>query len=232
MKKNEEEPSMTLLQLLMSSTWYSVLSEETRQRVLEEMREEIVPTGSTVWQVGETPRNWHGVMRGLLSVSMMTIDGTSTSHGALSIGAWFGEASIVRAVPRHEEVVALCECRVAVMPFETFDWLFRTEISFCQFLIRQMSERLYWSMGGHASHKHLNSDGQVARALVGLYHPRLYPFMTREIKISQEIIASIAGISRPRCNEALGRLQKQGLIRVDYKGLTVLDLDALRKMVN
>lgn len=230
-KRIEDDPSMTLLQLLESSPWYTELEQSAQARVLDEMREEDLPHGIMLWQLGEVPRKWYGVMRGLLSVSMTTADGASVSYGVLTIGSWFGEGSIVRAVPRHEEVIAVRHSRVAVMPFETFDWLYRSQIAFCQFLVAQMSERLYWFMGGHSAHKHLSSDGRVARALVGLYHPRLSPMMGRRIGIPQEMIASMSGLSRSRCSEALGRLQEAGLIHLDYRELTILDLDGLRQLL-
>jgi CRP/FNR family transcriptional regulator, cyclic AMP receptor protein len=36
------------------------------------------------------------------------------------------------------------------------------------------------------------------------------------------------GLSRQRVNEALSALQEQGVIRVEYGGVRVLDLQALR----
>ncbi|WP_309973333.1 helix-turn-helix domain-containing protein [Variovorax guangxiensis] len=41
-------------------------------------------------------------------------------------------------------------------------------------------------------------------------------------------MANLAGISRPRCNRVLGQLQQRGLLKLEYGGLTVLDLEALR----
>jgi len=36
------------------------------------------------------------------------------------------------------------------------------------------------------------------------------------------------GLSRQRVNEALSSLQEQGIIRVEYGGVRILDLQALR----
>jgi CRP/FNR family transcriptional regulator, cyclic AMP receptor protein len=41
-------------------------------------------------------------------------------------------------------------------------------------------------------------------------------------------VANLAGVSRPRCNHALKRLQDDGLLKLEYGGLTVLDLVRLR----
>jgi DNA-binding GntR family transcriptional regulator len=48
------------------------------------------------------------------------------------------------------------------------------------------------------------------------------------LRITQQELAYLVGLSRQRVNEALAALQEQGIIRVEYGGLRILDLQALR----
>ena len=48
------------------------------------------------------------------------------------------------------------------------------------------------------------------------------------LRITQQELAYLVGLSRQRVNEALAALQHQGFIRIEYGGLRVLDLQALR----
>jgi CRP/FNR family transcriptional regulator, cyclic AMP receptor protein len=48
------------------------------------------------------------------------------------------------------------------------------------------------------------------------------------LRITQQELGYLVGLSRQRVNEALKSLQEQGVIRVEYGGVRVLDLDALR----
>ncbi|MBI3100205.1 MAG: winged helix-turn-helix domain-containing protein, partial [Burkholderiales bacterium] len=48
------------------------------------------------------------------------------------------------------------------------------------------------------------------------------------LRITQQELAYLVGLSRQRVNEALSALQARGVIRVEYGGLRVLDLDRLR----
>jgi len=48
------------------------------------------------------------------------------------------------------------------------------------------------------------------------------------LRITQQELAYLVGLSRQRVNEALNGLSAQGLIRVEYGGLRVLDLPGLR----
>ena len=51
------------------------------------------------------------------------------------------------------------------------------------------------------------------------------------IPITQQELAYLVGLSRQRVNEALNALETQAFIRVEYGGLRVLDLQALRSRV-
>jgi DNA-binding GntR family transcriptional regulator len=48
------------------------------------------------------------------------------------------------------------------------------------------------------------------------------------LRITQQELAYLVGLSRQRVNEALTTLAGKGWIRVEYGGLRVLDLQALR----
>jgi DNA-binding GntR family transcriptional regulator len=48
------------------------------------------------------------------------------------------------------------------------------------------------------------------------------------LRITQQELAYLVGLSRQRVNEALSTLSAKGWIRVEYGGLRVLDLAALR----
>jgi DNA-binding GntR family transcriptional regulator len=48
------------------------------------------------------------------------------------------------------------------------------------------------------------------------------------LRITQQELAYLVGLSRQRVNEALKTLEAQGAIQVEYGGLRVLDLMALR----
>ena len=125
--------------------------------------------------------------------------------------------------------MALRHCRVVLLPFETFDWLRRTQPAFNEFLLHQINERLHWFMGNFAAHRLLDADRLVARALVGLVHPLLNPRGERHLMISQEELANLATVSRQRCNESLLSMKREGLLQLDYGAIRVLDPQALQQ---
>jgi hypothetical protein len=55
--------------------------------------------------------------------------------------------------------------------------------------------------------------------------PGLDPGPDKLIQISQEELGLLSGASRQRANQALQLLEKQGLLRLDYGGICILDLE-------
>ena len=74
-----------------------------------------------------------------------------------------------------------------------------------------------------------NPDVRVARSLAALFNPVLYPGGSSVLRITQQELAYLVGLSRQRVNEALATLESHGAIQVEYGGLRVMDLQALRE---
>ena len=197
----------------------------------EEMREVAVPAGAALCRMGDAPQHWYGAIEGLLKWSVSSADGRSVTLGGLSVGSWFGEGTVLRGVARTADVIALRDSRVALMPVDVFEWLRGHEPGFADYLLRQINERMHWFLGNFAAHHLLDTDSQVARALVGLFHPWLHPGSDPHLMVSQEEIANLSGLSRQRCNAALRRLAEAGLIEIEYGGITVVELARLRERV-
>ena len=193
---------------------------------MEELREVEVPQGSALCRRGDFPAHWYGAIEGLLKWTVTSDSGRSVTLGGLSAGSWFGEGTLLRAAPRTADIIALRPSRVVLLPAETFEWLHATERSFDHFLLRQINERMHWFLGNFTAHHLLDTDSQVARALAGLFHPWLHPGSD-----PQEEIANLSGVSRQRCNAALKRLEADGVLQIGYGGITVVNLEALRRRV-
>jgi CRP-like cAMP-binding protein len=71
-------------------------------------------------------------------------------------------------------------------------------------------------------------EARVGRCLAAMFNPYLYPGTGMELAISQEEIGYLSGVSRQRVNQALKTLERTNLLRVEYGGIVVLDLDGLR----
>ncbi len=155
--------------------------------------------------------------------------GKTASYTGIAAGGWFGEGSMLKQEPRRYDVIALRDTHVACMKRETFHWLLDHSIPFNRFIINQINERLGQFIGLLESERLADVDARVARAIAALFHPVLQPGIEARISISQEEIGLLAGVSRQRVNRTMRTLEDAGYLVAKYGGVTVLDLDGLRR---
>ena len=72
-----------------------------------------------------------------------------------------------------------------------------------------------------------STTAQVAICLAELFNPTLCSAGSDAVRISQEEIARLCGLSRQIANRALHELQAAGLVRIQYGAIHVLDVPAL-----
>jgi CRP/FNR family cyclic AMP-dependent transcriptional regulator len=171
------------------------------------------------------------VVEGLLKMSSDNEQGMTMTFTGVPPGGWFGEGTALKREPYRYNIQALRKSVVAGLPVETFHWLLDHSIGFNRFVMNQLNERLGQFIAAREIDRMNNPDIRVARSLASLFNPVLYPGVGEILRITQQELAYLVGLSRQRVNEALNALQAQGLIRIEYGGLRVLDLDALRSSV-
>ena len=214
--------------------WLQTLTLEERSRALADLRVVDVRSGELLCRVGRPVTYWFGVIDGLLKMSN---DSTSAS-GAMPItftgvppGGWFGEGTVLKKEIYRYNIQALRDSVVAGITTDTFHWLLDRSIGFNRFVMNQLNERLGQFIAAREIDRMANPEVRVARSLAALFNPVLYPGVGELLRITQQELAYLVGLSRQRVNEALTALATQGVIRVEYGGLRVLSLAALRSNI-
>ena len=218
----------TLAEVIQGSIWARDLRPEQLARVRAETIERPIPAGAYTCSSGEPVEHWIGVIDGLLKLSIGSPEGKMATLTGVPAGGWFGEGSLLRTEPRRYDAVALRDSRVALMPRATFYHLLDTSIGFNRFLLLQLNERLAQFIAMLEYERLLDPDARVARCLAWLFNPFLYPGIGQRLQVSQEEIGFLSGVSRQRVNQALHVLEATGLLRVEYGGVTVLDVEGLK----
>ncbi|HEY0856623.1 MAG TPA: Crp/Fnr family transcriptional regulator [Albitalea sp.] len=218
----------TLDELIRCSVWGRALSDHELDRISAESFERQVPAGGFVARMGQPVEHWIGVIDGLLKMSVASPDGKVSTLTGMSTGGWFGEGSLLKHEARRYDVVALRPSRVAMVPRASFERLRQTSLPFNHHLQHLMNSRLSLFIGMLEYDRLLGTDARVARCIATLFSAELYPEPRAYVDLRQQEIALLCGVSRQRVNVALRTLQNSGLLRVEPRGVTVIDLDGLR----
>jgi len=215
--------------LHLTAAWFRLLDTAQQTRVEQDIVMSQVAAGTMIARKGELAQAWIGVVDGLVKVSVGTSDGRTASLTGVPAGGWIGEGSLLKHEARKYDVVALRDSVIARLPAPTFEWLLDNSIAFNRYLLHQLNERVAQFIGKAEYDRLLNPDSRIARCLTELFNPLLYPGMGMRLSITQEELGFLARVSRQRVNQALKTLEAANLLKVEYGGVRVLNLEGLKR---
>ena len=208
--------------------WLGLLEPRQYERAADQILVGDAEPGDYICRIGRPVTYWFGVVSGLLKMNSENAQGQTMTFTGVPPGGWFGEGTALKRESYRYNIQALRKSVVAGLPADTFHWLLDHSIGFNRFVMNQLNERLAQFIAAREIDRLTNPDVRVARSLAALFNPVLYPGVGEVLRITQQELAYLVGLSRQRVNEALRALQAQNCIRVEYGGLRVLDLAGLK----
>ena len=209
--------------------WMRLLLPQERERAIAAIEVTYACSGEYVCHAGKPVRYWLGLIDGLLKMSADNIEGLTMTFTGVPPGGWFGEGTCLKREPYRYNIQALRKSVIAGISLDTFQWLLDNSLGFNRFIMNQLNERLGQFIAAREIDRISNPDVRVARSLAALFNPVLYPAVGTVLRITQQELAYLVGLSRQRVNEALATLEQHGAIQVEYGGLRVIHLQALRE---
>ena len=208
--------------------WLSLLTAQERTEIVPQLVVSDPHPGDYVCRVGRPVTYWFGVISGLLKMSSDNESGQTMTFTGIPPGGWFGEGTALKREIYRYNIQALRASVVAGLPVDTFHWLIDHSLGFNRFIMNQLNERLGQFIAARELDRINNPELRLARHLAALFNPVLFSGVGEVLRITQQELAYLVGLSRQRVNEALRVLEARQLIRVEYGGLRILDLQGLR----
>lgn len=179
--------------------------------------------GDVIWGKGLPVQSWYCVMSGYVAASVPLEAGGRMPVHILGQHAWFGEQALLSQQPSAMDYSCLTPVEVIGMDKAQLASAFAHEPDFVRFLVglvtwrvQQQSEMLMLMRLGSSSLRVVMGLAQLAEAI---RHDLELPPNTAvrvEIPISQELIASLCGVSRTLFSEYLQHLVRAGWVKVRY----------------
>jgi len=208
--------------------WLRGLEADDRRMATAAIQVATALPGDHLCRFGRPATYWFGLIDGLLKMSNDDSGGAIVTYTGVPPGGWFGEGTLLKHEPYRYNIEALRKSTVAGLPVDTFHALLKSSLTFNRFILNQLNERLGQFIAAREIDRMNDPDSRVARSLAALFHPVLYPGVGELLRITQQELAYLVGLSRQRVNEALNHIQGAGVIRIEYGGVRVLDLARLR----
>jgi CRP/FNR family transcriptional regulator, cyclic AMP receptor protein len=206
-----------------------VLDEDERRRLLSASRRRRFARNEVIFHEGDPANSLHLLAAGHVSVRVATQDGDSAILAILGPGQTFGELSLLGSNDRRAATVtALDQCETYSLQRERFDLLRKEHPRLDRMLAEILADEVRRLDSRLLEFLYLPADKRVLRRLASL--ARMYNSGGGEpvvVPLTQDVIASLAGASRPTTNQALRAVEEAGVISIGRSKIQILDPPAL-----
>jgi CRP-like cAMP-binding protein len=216
--------------ILASAPFAARLSQEDLARVARDLVVREYQSGAWICRKGAIAENWMGVLRGAVKIQVVSSEGRGTTLATFTKDCWFGEGTLLKSERWPFDAVALSDAAIALVGLATFNWLLDNSFPFNRFIINQLNARLGQFIS-RCEHARLHqTDQHVAHCIAELLDPRLYPLPQKPfVRMSQEELGNLAGVSRAKVNKVLHALSRSGIVHISYGCIVLVDPEGLRR---
>jgi CRP/FNR family transcriptional regulator, anaerobic regulatory protein len=193
-----------------------------------------LPKGDTLYRAGARFSALYSIRSGSCKTVLLAEDGQEHVAGYHIAGDIIGIDGIDDE--RHEcEATALEDTEVCVLPFDQLTRIARDDYLLQHNLHRMLSReitrerRLMLLLGT------MHADQRVAAFLLDMsrrYQSRGYSASEFQLRMTREEIGSYLGLKLETVSRLLSRFQREGLIQVLGRGITLLDRVMLRQLLD
>lgn len=205
--------------------WLGAMPPDRRAALLAAIMPKRLSDGERVYSIGDDPDALYGIVTGTVKMLNYPIDGRQLVNVVMGPGDWFGELSILDGEPRVHDAIAVGEVGLAVVPLARWRALAATSPGYTLDLAALMGTRLRRAVTAINDLAVHSGAYRLAATLI-----RLTPVdKGEELRISQDDLADLVGISRQRVNHLLRQFEGEGLITLGYRHIAIRDEDGLRR---
>ena len=197
-----------------------------REHLFPHLKHVEMPFGMVLYESGAVLRHIYFPVDSIVSLLYVLNSGASAeiavvgNEGAVGVSLFMGgQTTPSRAVVQSAGSAYRLSGARLKREFDRHGQLLNVLLRYTQSLITQMAQTA-------VCNRHHALDQQLCRWLL-LSLDRLE---TNELRVTQELIASMIGVRREGVTEAAGRLQKLGVIRYSRGKITVLDRPQLEAL--
>ncbi len=221
------EPNAQVLEFLCSTSLFSCLNEFLARPLAAACRFRRVPKGEIVFFYSDPADAAYLVRSGIISIVLNSPDGREMVIEEIRAGEMFGELELLTGESRMADAVAHSQCDLLIIPSAAFLHALDEEPRLVRRVLESAANRLQASIKRQMALVFMDAHARLARNLLAMdAQQRDVGFIT----VSQEELASAAGLIRQTVAKALGEWRRNGWLLTGRGRIVVLNRKALEKV--
>jgi CRP/FNR family transcriptional regulator, cyclic AMP receptor protein len=206
------------------------LPPQERRGLVDTLRRRSYHRDEVIFHQGDPADTLHLIAAGHVSVRVTLRGGEFAVVAILGPGDAFGEAALVGSPrARGGTVVALEPCETLSLGRDEFHRLRMSYPGIDRFLVELLSARVDKLNNHLLETLYVPAERRVLRRLLDLCELYAGDDQRIMIPVTQEMLASLAGTTRPTANQVLRRLAAGGIVAISRSQIVVLDRRALHQ---
>jgi CRP-like cAMP-binding protein len=217
------------LEVLRTVPLFRQVPEADLRAMSDLIRERRQPKGSLILTQGDEGETLFLIRSGQVKVTVVAEDGREVILSVLGAGSFFGEMALIDDEPRSAHVFAMEDSVLLALRREDFRAQLARSPELGVALLRELSRRLRRADDTIASLMLLDVNGRVAHLLLELAREEGGDTGTTIARrLTHASIGQMVGASRETVSRTMRNLVLRNVIAVTRKGITLLDVPALR----
>jgi len=203
---------------------------DDRDRLVARLRRLAYRRDEVIFHQGDPADTLHLIAAGHVTVRVTLPGGEFVIVAIFGPGDAFGELALVGGPrPRGATVIALEPCETLSLGRDQFERLRASYPGVNRFLVELLSTRVVRLNGYLLEALYVPAERRVLRRLLDLCQLYAGDEQHIVIPVTQEMLASLAGTTRPTANQVLGRLAASQVVEVSRGQIVVLNRGELRR---
>ena len=214
------------LAVLHTDRWFGAMPPGRQALLLRDARVRAAASGASLQALGGPPDGLKAVLEGEVRLVRNTAEGEESVAAILGPGAWFGGLSAVDGGPQTDDAVAFGQARMLHLSQPALEATAAQD----PVLWRDLALLI---AGSHRASQTVVAQSLTQPILVRLARTLAGAARTggsETVRLRQEDLAAMIGVSRPTINKALKQLQAREMIQVAYRQIVVRDAVGLRAL--
>jgi CRP/FNR family transcriptional regulator, cyclic AMP receptor protein len=230
----ELDERQLLMNRLSQGSWFGRMPLALRELVIARSRVRTYAKGQLLSIEGSQPKGLFAVLEGQVHVVATLPSGDEALVHVAEPGFWLGEFGLLAGTPTLATFVAHSRVRALFFPKTQFDLIVDEEPRYYRYFANLVFERYAALLRAFVEVQEVTPDVRLRRRLAAMAQlGRSDQVIAGPISlgVTQAELSRMIGVSRQTLNNLLGSLQRQGLIELGFRKITVLDPSRLGEVI-